>query len=82
MRGTTKGDTHAHRPQEEATPVPQRGNNRGGGVQKLIIPSKHKSFALTFIQSWTNVEDFKPALYKCYDNVLCLLGSRRQCSNG
>ena len=27
-----------------------------------------------FIQCWTNVEDVGPTLYKCYTNVLCLLG--------
>ena len=29
---------------------------------------------ITFIQCWTNVFDVGPALYKCYTNVLCLLG--------
>ena len=29
---------------------------------------------MTFVQCWTNVEDGGPALYKCYTNVLCLLG--------
>ena len=29
-----------------------------------------------FIQCWTNVEDVGPTLYKCYTNVLCLLGRR------
>ena len=29
---------------------------------------------ITFIQCWTNVEDVGPTLYKCYTNVLCLLG--------
>ena len=36
--------------------------------------SKHKTFCMTFMQCWTNVEDVGPALYKCYTNVLCLLG--------
>ena len=27
-----------------------------------------------FTQCWTNVEDAEPELYKCYTNVLCLLG--------
>ena len=26
------------------------------------------------IQCWTKVEDIGPTLYKCYTNVLCLLG--------
>ena len=29
-----------------------------------------------FMQCWTNVEDVGPTLYKCYTNVLCLLGRR------
>ena len=49
-------------------------------VQRLVFaglrlrgcfqPSKHK----TFEQCWTNVEDVVSTLYKCYKNVLCLLG--------
>ena len=41
------------------------------------IPSKHKTFAyylVTIVQCWTNVEDSGPTLYKCYANVLRLLG--------
>ena len=30
-----------------------------------------------FMQCWTNVENVVPTLYKCYTNVLCLLGCRR-----
>ena len=30
---------------------------------------------ITFVQYWTNVGDVGPALYKCYTNVLCLLGN-------
>ena len=29
-----------------------------------------------FVQCWPNVEDVGPTLYKCYTNVLCLLGRR------
>ena len=29
---------------------------------------------ITFIQCWTSVVDARPTLYKCYTNVLCLLG--------
>ena len=29
-----------------------------------------------FMRCWTNVEDVGPTLYKCYTNVLCLLGRR------
>ena len=39
----------------------------------IAYPSKH----ITFIQCWTNVEDVGPTLYKCYTNVLSLLGNER-----
>ena len=32
-----------------------------------------QNICITFVQCWTNVED-GPTLYKCYTNVLCLLG--------
>ena len=34
-----------------------------------------------FMQCWTNVEDVGPTLYKCYTNVLCLLGQEDFLSN-
>ena len=34
-----------------------------------------QNVCITFVQCWTNVEDVGPTLYKCYTNVLCLLGS-------
>ena len=34
-----------------------------------------QNMCVTFVQCWTNVEDVGPTLYKCYANVLCLLGS-------
>ena len=33
-----------------------------------------QNICIPFIQCWTNVEDVGPTLYKCYTNVLCLLG--------
>ena len=33
-----------------------------------------QNICMTFIQCWANVEDVGPTLYKCYTNVLCLLG--------
>ena len=33
-----------------------------------------QNICITFMQCWTNVEDVGPTLYKCYTNVLCLLG--------
>ena len=35
-----------------------------------VLPCKHK----TFLQRLSNVLDIGPILYKCYTNVLCLLG--------
>ena len=32
------------------------------------------NICITFVQCWTNVEDIGPTLYKCYADVLCLLG--------
>ena len=37
-------------------------------------PSEQKHICMTFKQCWTNVEDVGTTLYKCYTNVLCLLG--------
>ena len=33
-----------------------------------------QNISITFAQCWTNVEDVGPTLYKCYTNVVCLLG--------
>ena len=38
-------------------------------------PQYTQNICITFVQSWANVEDVGPALYKCYTNVLCLLSS-------
>ena len=47
---------------------------RARKTNKAWYPSQ--TICVTFIQCWTNVEDVVPTLYKCYTNVLCLLGSR------
>ena len=39
----------------------------------IYIPVNTKHL-YDFMQCWTNVEDVGPTLYKCYTNVLCLLG--------
>ena len=39
------------------------------------LSQQTQNICITFIQCWTNVEDVGPTLYKCYTNVLCLLGS-------
>ena len=31
--------------------------------------------SLTFVQWWVTLEDVGPTLYKCYTNVVCLLGT-------
>ena len=55
-----------------------------GGVRQcsfdgLSLSGKYASqqtqnICITIVQRGTNVEDVGPALYKCYTNVLCLLG--------
>ena len=40
---------------------------------KSTIPSK-QNICITFVQRRPNVFDVGPALFKCYTNVLCLLG--------
>ena len=56
---------------------PRTANHPGVWCQTALpftSPSKHKTLVWHFIQCWINVEDVGPALYKCYANVLCLLG--------
>ena len=41
----------------------------------LVLPSPaNTKLFITIVQCRTNVEDVGPTLYKCYANVLCLLG--------
>ena len=40
------------------------------------ISQQTQNICITFVQCWTNVENVGPTLYKCYTNVLCLLGYR------
>ena len=35
---------------------------------------KTQNIFITFVQRWQNVFDVGPTVYKCYTNVLCLLG--------
>ena len=52
------------------------------GMLKLLDPKQvltcpvNTKHLYDFMQCWTNVEDVGPTLYKCYTNVLCLLGRR------
>ena len=39
-----------------------------------IYPQQIQNYCITFIHCWANVGDVGPTLYKCYTNVLCLLG--------
>ena len=40
------------------------------------VTQKTQDICITFIQCWTNVFDAGLTLYKCYTNVLYLLGDR------
>ena len=52
---------------------------------KITIPGKsyksdylnqeRQNIHITFRQCWTNIEEVGPPLYKCYTNVVCLLGN-------
>ena len=48
---------------------------RGGG----LLSQWTQNICITFVQCWANVEDVGPPLYKCYTNVLCLLGYVSKC---
>ena len=50
-----------------------------GTQQQKQTAQQTQNICITFIQCWTNVEDVGPALYKCYTNVLCLLGVSLYC---
>ena len=39
------------------------------------LPQQTQNICITIVQCWTNVGDAGPTLYKCYTNVLCLLGN-------
>ena len=47
-------------------------------MRRTRAPGGHtqqtQDICITFIQRWPNVFDVGPTLYKCYRNVLCLLG--------
>ena len=42
------------------------------------LPSKNKTFIITFVQYWSNVNDVGRMVYNCYANVLCMLHCVRQ----
>ena len=50
-----------------------------GVISKLVDPKPiltpvNAKHLYDFIQCWANVEDVGPTMYKCYTNMLCLLG--------
>ena len=47
----------------------------GSCLTKQCVTQTTQNICITFIQCWTSVADVGPALYKCYTNVLCLLGT-------
>ena len=44
------------------------------GSFSFTATQQTQNICITFIQRRPNVEDAAPTLYKCYKNVLCLLG--------
>ena len=47
----------------------------GEDLPPTSLPAQQtQNICITFVQCWTNVEDVGPTLYKCYTNVLSLLG--------
>ena len=43
-------------------------------IYTMLDQRQTQKNCIRFKQCWTNVEDIEPSLYKCYKNVLCLLG--------
>ena len=43
----------------------------------LITAQWTQNISITFVYCWPNVEDLGPTLYKCYTQVLCLLGAEK-----
>ena len=46
--------------------------------QTSCYSQQTQNICKTFVQRWPNVFDVGRTLYKCYTNVLCLLGQRRR----
>ena len=40
----------------------------------MLLSKQTQNIGITFIQRRPNVLDVGPTLYKCYTNILCLLG--------
>ena len=56
-------------------PVPGLVSFPAGSWRVGWLSQQTQSICITFVQCWTNVKDVGTTLYKCYINVLCLLGS-------
>ena len=54
-----------------------------GGVLRLSVYAAlpGQNICITFMQRRLNVFDVGPTLYKCYTNVLCLLGKYCTCKD-
>ena len=51
-----------------------RCEEAGARLLHTAQPGKYTNICLTFVQRRPNVFDIGPTLYKCYTNVLCVLG--------
>ena len=40
-----------------------------------MVTQQTQNICITFVQRQPNVFDVGPTLYKCYTNILCLLGN-------
>ena len=49
-------------------------------IRGFAVCQTQRTQIITFIQCWTNVEDVGSTLYKCYTNVLRLLGKVSEAS--
>ena len=43
-------------------------------ITYIVNTQQTQNICIQFIQSWTNVKDVGPGLYKCCTHFLCLLG--------
>ena len=50
------------------------GHRTSGVLTYFSASEQAQNICITFVQRWPNVFDVGPTLYKCYANVLCLLG--------
>ena len=76
VRNTCQESQQTRRWPNDGPPLRRWPSIKPAMLQRLVFPgsciqpSKHK----TFVQCWANVEAVGLTLYKCYTNVLCLLG--------